>query len=327
MDLPSFQPASWLPGPHLQTVGARFLRPRGGVPLRRERWDTPDGDFLDLDFVAVATPDDAPLVLVLHGLEGSSHSGYAWQLYRRFATLGCAAVGLNFRSCSGQPNRAPRLYHSGETSDPAWVVARLAELFPARPLAAVGVSLGGNVLLKLLGEQSAACRLVAAAALSVPFDLAAGAEHMTRGIARAYVANLLRKLKAKLRGRAGELGARVDLARALAARTFWEFDDAATGPLHGFAGADDYYARASCNQFVAAIRVPTLVVHSLDDPFQPASAVPAAALAANPALTAVLTAAGGHVGFAAANGRLRPRFWAEEVIAAWVAARCWGRSS
>ncbi len=153
---PVFTPAWWLPGPHLQTLGARFLRPTRGLSLRRERWTTPDGDFLDLDFVTGAGLRGDVLVLLLHGLEGSSHSGYILQLGRRLRDHGIGAVGLNFRSCSGELNRGHRLYHSGETTDLAWVIDRLREAAPERRLAAVGVSLGGNVLLKYLGENGSA---------------------------------------------------------------------------------------------------------------------------------------------------------------------------
>ncbi len=316
--LPLFQPAWWLPGPHSQTLGARFLRP-GKMPLRRERWTTSDGDFLDLDFVARADPRDHLLVLVLHGLEGSSRSGYAIQLCRQLSERGLYAVGLNFRSCSGELNRGQRLYHSGETSDLGWVIERLQASFPGRPLAAVGVSLGGNVLLKYLGEQGDKAGLAAAAVWSVPFDLAAGASVMETGFARFYVWRLLRSLKRKAWARAADLGEHIDLERTLAARTFREFDDAATAPLHGFRDADDYYQQCSSANFLSAIRTPTLVLHSRDDPFLPAAAIPTAALAANPNITPALTDRGGHVGFVAGTLPGRPHFWAEDLIASWLA--------
>jgi uncharacterized protein len=312
-----FEPAWWLPGPHAQTLGARYLRRKRGVPLVRERIGTPDGDFLDLDWVGQigGEPADAPLVLVLHGLEGSARSGYAVELYRQLGRHKLAAVGLNFRSCSGELNRAPRLYHSGETGDLAFVLGVLGGRFPGRPLAAAGFSLGGNVLVKYLGEEGSSTPLAAAAAVSVPFDLAAGADHLESGFGRLYVDALLRSLRAKVRVRAAEFDGRMDLARALAARTFREFDDAATAPLHGFAGADDYYRRSSSGALVGRVRVPTVLVQALDDPFLPGEAVPRADIAANPMLTDAVVAHGGHVGFASGPVPLRPRLWAESEAA------------
>jgi predicted alpha/beta-fold hydrolase len=317
----SFKPAWWLPGPHAQTLGARLVRPKHGLPSRRERWTTVDDDFLDLEFVDGPGLRDDALVVLLHGLEGSAGSGYMLELARRLAGRGVASVGLNFRSCSGEMNRGRRLYHSGETSDLGWVVDRLREQQPGRRLAAVGVSLGGNVLLKYLGERGSSAALTAAAAWSVPFDLAAGARFMERGFARHYVGRLLRSLKAKVRARAPEIGRFIDLDGTLKARTFWEFDDAATAPLHGFAGADDYYRRSSSAGFIPAISVPTLVVHSRDDPFLPVDAIPEAAMHANPSVTPLISNHGGHVGFVAGDVPLAPRFWAEDRIARWLADR------
>jgi len=290
------------------------------VPFARERIATPDGDFLDLDWVGGTggTPEDAPLVVVLHGLEGSARSGYAIELYRQLARRGLAAVGLNFRSCSGELNRALRLYHSGETGDLGFVLGVLGRRFPGRSLAAAGFSLGGNVLVKHLGEEAGRTPLRAAAAVSVPYDLAAGADHLESGLGRLYVRALLRSLRAKVRARAAELGDRIDLARALAARTFREFDDAATAPLHGFADADDYYRRSSSGPLLGRVRVPTLLVQSLDDPFLPGAAVPRAAITRNPALTDGVVPHGGHVGFASGSAPLRPVFWAERAVATYL---------
>lgn len=320
---PRFRQAWWARGPHAQTLGARWLRRRRGVPLVRERIDTPDGDFLDLDWAgaAGALPAAAPLVVVLHGLEGSARSGYACELYRQLGRRGLGTVGLNFRSCSGELNRAPRLYHSGETSDLSFVLEVLSGRFPGRPLAAAGVSLGGNVLLKHLGEVGSASPLAAAAAVSVPFDLAAGSDHMESGFARLYVEALLRPLRAKVLARSAELDGRIDLPRAIAARTFREFDDAATAPLHGFADAEEYYRRSSSGPLLGSIRVPTAVIHALDDPFLPAAAVPRAAIAANPLLLDSVQPHGGHVGFVSGSAPVRPLFWAEREVARFLAAR------
>ena len=318
---PSFHPPWWARGPHGQTLGARFLRPKGRVPLRRERWDTPDGDFVDLDFVDIQGLREDCLVLLMHGLEGSAQSGYAYQIYEQLSRRGFQAVGLNFRSCSGELNRGLRLYHSGETEDPRWVLGRLRERFPQKRLAAVGISLGGNVLLKYLGESGEQSGLDLAAAWSVPFDLSESADFMERGFAQTYVTRLLRSLKKKVRTRSEELRPLVEFERTLRARTFREFDDAATAPLHGFDGAADYYARSSSSGYLGAISIPTLVVHSADDPFLPAEAIPETGLKANPMLTPLITGQGGHVGFITGANPLKPVFWAENVIADWLAER------
>lgn len=316
--LDPFIPARWLPGPHAQTLGARMLRPKTGPVPRRERWTTTDGDFLDLDFFEGPGLRDDALVILLHGLEGSALSGYILEIARRLLERGIASVGLNFRSCSGELNRGSRLYHSGETSDLGWIISRLRDQNPHRRLAAAGVSLGGNVLLKYLGECGSSFTLTAAAAWSVPFDLAAGARFMERGFARFYVRRLLRSLEAKVRARRDEIGGLIDIERTLRAKTFWEFDDAATAPMHGFDGADDYYRRSSSAQFIPSIRTPTLIIHSRDDPFLPADAVPEAAMHANPAVVPSILNHGGHVGFVSGSSPAAPRFWAEAAIARWL---------
>jgi hypothetical protein len=289
--------------------------------LQRERVELPDGDFVDLDF-ADRDPS-APLVLVLHGLEGSSRSTYALQLYRALREHGIQAVGLNFRSCSGELNRTARLYHSGETGDLASIVQLLARRFPRRPLGAAGFSLGANVLLKYLGEGGAGApsgALRAACAISIPFDLAAGAQHLEQGFGKLYRRYLVAKLKRKTLAKAGVLNGRVNLEQVRRARTFPDFDDAVTAPLHGFADARDYYARASCAPYLPAIRIPTLVIHAADDPFLPAAAIPHHVLRANPYLEAAITERGGHVGFVS-GPPWAPRFWAEEQAARFLAAR------
>jgi predicted alpha/beta-fold hydrolase len=270
-------------------------------------------------------PAGAPLVVVLHGLEGSARSKYALQSYRELAGQGLAAVGLNFRSCSGELNRLPRLYHSGDTGDMRHVIAALAARFPGRTIGALGFSLGGNVLLKYLGEV---CESVvsAAVAISVPFDLAAGADVIERGLARGYRQYLVRRLQRKVQAKRELLDGEVDLERILRARTFREFDDAGTAPLHGFANADDYYARSSSKRFLEAITVPTLLISAYDDPFLPASALREVASAADGSrLETKFTPRGGHVGFVTGSP-WAPRFWAEQTAANYLAERL-GESS
>lgn len=323
-----FRPSAWSGNPHVQTVAGRFLRPRLRPSLTRERWETPDGDDLVLDFGAEPTPrawhpgGRPPLVLVLHGLEGNARRGYVLLLHRELVRLGLAAVGLNFRGCAGTPNRTARSYHSGETADVRFVLERLREREPDRMLALAGFSLGGNVLLKLLGElgDAARGRVCAAAAVSVPYDLAAGGRALERGLmGRAYSRFFLRSLARKVERKRTLLSDRVDVETALASPTLRAFDDAVTAPLHGFRDADHYYRESSSAAFVARIRVPTLLVHARDDPFLPWERVPLEAIRANPWLASAFPARGGHVGFVEGLP-WRPRFWAERTAAAFLAA-------
>ena len=315
-----FHPARWLANPHAQTVAGRYLRRGTRVHYARERQDTPDGDFLDLDFATVAgidLPADAPVAVVVHGLEGSSQSSYVLETCRALALAGIRSVAMNFRTCGGEMNRTARFYHAGETTDLALVLDLLAERHRGVPLGAVGFSLGANVVLKYLGERGddARNRVRAAAAVSVPFDLDAGEVQLqSSAMGRLYVLTLLRPLQRKVRAKAHLVAGRCDTPRLLAARTFREFDDAGTAPLHGFRDVGHYYATSSSGRFVAGIRVPTLLVHALDDPFQPAAAIPHAAIEANPYLTGVFPAEGGHVGFIA-GPPWAPEFWAEREAA------------
>jgi predicted alpha/beta-fold hydrolase len=296
----------------------------GGVELRRERLTLPDGDFLDLDWVVRSKGRDidpaAALVVVVHGLEGSSESGYSKELYRALGRRGVATVGMNFRSCSGEINRLPRLYHSGETGDLSYVLGTMRVRFPERALGVVGVSLGGNVLLKFLGEvgEQGKETLRAAAAISVPFDLSAGADFMERGFSRVYRWSLVGRLKRKVRVKSAVLSRLINVERTLAARTFYEFDDASTAPLHGFRDADEYYERSSSAQYIEKIRVPTMLIHSLDDPFLPASAIPREAALRNSCVECRFTDRGGHVGFVE-GPPWAPTFWGEQTAATFLA--------
>jgi uncharacterized protein len=316
-----FRQASWLRGPHLQTVLGKFIRPRFDPGLIRERWETEDGDFLDLDFGPDPSPQ-APLVVILHGLEGSTHRAYVRMAMAELLGRGIRPVGLNFRSCSGEPNRRPRFYHSGETEDVAWVLAGLRERFPDRKLGALGFSLGGNVLLKHLGEMGDLEEnlIQAAVAISVPFDLVAGTQALESGrMGRLYTGYFLRSLRAKTQAKRSLLEGVVDLERVLAARTLREFDDAATAPLHGFPDAWTYYRESSAAGFLPRIRTPTLLLQSADDPFLPGDALPRAAVEASPWLVDGIQARGGHVGFVERAKGLKPAFWAEQEAARYLA--------
>ncbi len=323
--LSTFRPARWLPGPHLQTAGARLLRRRGNMPLWRERIELPDGDFVDLDFTIDPknlSANGRPLVLLLHGLEGSAQSKYVLETYRALDRHGIASVGLNFRSCSGELNRLPRLYHSGDTEDIGFVLRYLTERFPRRRRGVVGFSLGGNALLKFLGERGDAARqyVDAAAAISVPYDLSAGADYLIRPWGRIYAWLLLRKLQRKFRAKRKLMPPEVDTERALAATTFRQFDDAATAPLHQFDGAEDYYRRSSSAHYVTRIRIPTLLLQSTDDPFLPGWCVPVEAFRDNEHILSVVMKNGGHVGFVARSFPWNPVFWGEREMARFMQA-------
>jgi len=316
--LSGFTPAWFLRGPHAQTIWGRLVRPRRAVKLRREIVDTPDGDELVLDHL----DGDASLrFALLHGLEGSSNSVYMQGLLAAIARRGFAATAINFRSCAldarggALPNRRPRFYHSGETGDFDFVARRLA----TTRLVAIGASLGGNVLLKWLGENPSQQIVAAAAAFSVPFDLAAGARH----IPRLYVARFLRTMKRKviaLLARHPEMRDRIDLAATLRARDFVEFDEAATAPIHGFASADEYYAKSSSLQFLSRITTPTLIINAEDDPFLPNEALARARATASPAIEFVTTKCGGHTGFISGTLPWRCEYWAEARIVEWLLA-------
>lgn len=313
--LPSaFRPARGAWNPHVQTIGGKYLRPVVDLPVVRERWDTPDGDFLDLDFVAPPR-HHAPWVLILHGLEGHSERPYvrcaAAALHRR----GIGVVAMNFRACSGEPNRRARTYHSGETGDLRFVVSALKTRFATSPLGALGVSLGGNVLLKYLAEEGADAPLSAAVAVSVPYDLAAGSRLLEQThFGKIYTHYFLRSLLEKVEDKAHLVGDAVDLEAVRAARTLREFDDALTAPLHGFRDAMEYYTLSSSGPRLPEIRRPTLLLHAQDDPFIPFDAVPVRAMRDNAYIHPVVTRRGGHVGFLRGSLR-RPGLWAEESAA------------
>lgn len=302
-----FRPARFLSSPHAQTVAAALLRRPKSPKVRRERWDTPDGDFVDVDVLDGAGPQ----VLVLHGLEGSSRAGYVVECLRLAAARGWGAVALNFRGCSGEPNRKPRSYCSGDYDDALFVLGRMKA-----PRLAVGFSLGGNVLLKLLAERHAEAGVAAACAISVPFDLHACARALDGPglMMRFYQLRFLRTLRAKALAAAARHPGALDVRRIRASRGIIGFDDAVTAPLYGLGSAAEYYAWASSGPRLGAIRSPTLLITSADDPLAPASLMPAVE---NPALTRLVTAQGGHCGFVAEGGR----FWAEEEAFKFLAAR------
>lgn len=290
----SYRAPFWLPGGHLQTIYPALCLRRPPLALRRERWDSPDGDFIDVDFLDGQPAQ--PSVLLFHGLEGSSRSHYAQALLAALAARGWSGAVAHFRGCSGELNRAPRFYHSGDAREIDWIVRRLRPRVAGR-LYVAGVSLGGNALLRWLGEEGrgAAC-VDAAAALSAPLDLARGGAALARGLNRLYTRMFLRTLKPKCLAKLAQYPGLFDRAAMLAARDLHAFDDVVTAPLHGYRDADDYWHRASASHVLGAITVPTLVLNARNDPFLPGVHLPQRAA---PAVRLEYPRHGGHVGFAA----------------------------
>lgn len=321
--LNTFRPAWWLPGPHLPTLWGRLVRRRPRLQTTAERWLTPDEDWVAVH--RVAAPPGAPRVLILHGLEGSARSHYAMGLMAESHRRGWEAAVLQFRSCGGALNEQPRFYHSGETTDLAFVVRRMASEAPGVPLGLVGVSLGGNVMLKWLGEAAAEMppEVYAAAAVSVPFDLGRGARHIDRGFSRVYQAHFLRSLRRKALRKLDRFPGLFDRAALDSSRTLAEFDDAVTAPVHGFASADDYYGRCSALRFLHAIRLPTLLLSAVDDPFLPSVVLDEVReiATANPALSLEFHAQGGHAGFVGGPLPWRAVYYAERRALDFLEAR------
>jgi predicted alpha/beta-fold hydrolase len=295
------------------------------VRTRVERWITPDDDEIELRRLdASGASADAPRLLLLHGLEGTINSVYLLGTLAEARARGWAADVLIFRTCNGEMNRARRMYHSGETTDLDFVARRLVAANPSQPLVAAGFSLGGNVLLKWLGEQghSAPSQLVGAAAVSVPYDLELGSRHIERGFARVYGRHFLRTLRAKARAKLRAFPDSFDAAALARARTLYEFDDSVTAPVHGFRDAHDYYARSSSINFLARIRRPTLLLGARNDPFLPPDVLDRVARVAttNDCLHVEFHELGGHVGFVSGLNPFRPRFYAEWRVVDFLAA-------
>jgi uncharacterized protein len=295
-----FRAPRWLPGGNLQTIWpALFSRVAPAAPpdYRRERWATPDGDFIDVDF-AEAAQAGAPLLVLFHGLEGSSRSHYALAFAHRAAQLGWHYAVPHFRGCSGELNLAPRAYHSGDYEEIGWVLQRL-RAGRTGPLLVVGISLGGNALLRWAEEagDSAAGTAQAVAAVCSPIDLAAGGQAIGRGFNRqVYTRMFLRTMKAKALRKWQQHPGLFERERLRAARTLYEFDNLFTAPLHGFRDTDDYWARASAKPHLRRIRIPALVLNARNDPFVPASCLPAVHEVGR-FVTLWQPAHGGHVGF------------------------------
>lgn len=323
-DTSPFKPAWWLKNCHLQTIYPSLYRKAPNPPdSRRERLITPDDDFIDVDFCGIG---NQPIVILLHGLTGSSQSGYIKGLQTVLLNQGFRSAAINFRGCSGESNNRARCYHSGETEDTHFLYQTLRQREPVTPIAAVGFSLGGNVLLKWLGEHGADLDLFAAVAVSVPLVLGICATKLDSGFSKAYRANLLNELKGYMSNKLHHLEnmGRLDDAAKIkglgdlsSINSFWEYDDRVVAKLHGFQDVHDYYNRSSSRQYLKSIAVRTLLIQAVDDPFMTAEVLPKQE-ELSPQVQLEFTAHGGHVGFVAGNIPFRPQFWLEDRIPAFL---------
>ena len=314
----------WLPGGHLQTLYAALATPRPRVTYERERWDTPDGDFVDIDWLAPRESQAQPLVVLFHGLEGGSRSHYAQALMAALRDRGWRGAVVHFRGCSGSPNRLPRAYHSGDTEEIHWILRRFREREDAQ-LYVMGVSLGGNALLKCLGERASDMESIvyAAAAVSAPLDLMSAGDALGRGFNRVYTQAFLSSLKRKTLRMLDLHPGLFAADRVRQSRTLRDFDNVVTAPLHGFRDTDDYWTRASSKPFLRHIRVPTIVINARNDPFMPASALPRTEEVSN-SVTLEFPEEGGHVGFVAAPFPGRLSWLPQRILAFYDAARARG---
>ena len=306
-----FRPAWWCRGRHAQTMWGT-VGPIGGRRPQRRRWELPDGDFLDVDEHPAAP--GAPVLIILHGLESSSRSSQVRRVLHAAQRCGWRGVGVNFRSCGGTLNRLRRSYHAGDTADLAWVIHQVIAEHPGAPILCAGFSLGGNVLLKYLGEQvdQAPRQLRAAVAISTPFDLAVSVLTIERGVSRVYMQRLLWRLTRKTLAKLERFPDLVDRRALRAIRTVAEFDEVVTAPVHGFPSAAAYWAASSSGLTLSRIARPTLLINAQDDPFFPGKALPWEAVAQNRYLTAEFPQGGGHMGFISSRWPAAATSWAVE---------------
>ena len=311
----SFKAAWWLPGAHAQTIWPAFNKRKYPVKLEWERLELPDKDFIDL----VWTPDTGgPVIILLHGLEGSINSHYAKGMLTTFHNQGWRGVLMHFRGCSGTHNLRTRGYHSGETGDFRFLIQLLKSRYSDRKFAATGFSLGGNVLLKYLGEYGADSCLAAATAISVPFSLSSAADKLMRGPSRIYQYYLLKQIRERI---IDKFSTRQDAPFSVSDVSRWNnfhlFDNHVTAPLHGFSNSAEYYEICSSKQYLKSITTPTLIIQAENDPFLSPGAIPIESeLSENIILE--LSRDGGHVGFISGGLPWQPHYWLEERIPAFL---------
>jgi len=309
METDTFKPAWWLPTGHLQTIWPALFRSKPDIQLTRERVELTDGDFIDLDWFG---HEQYPLVLINHGLQGSVHSHYALPLMDALHKSGFASVFMHFRNCSEEPNRLPRAYHSGETGDVQTIIQHISDSQQREVFAAVGFSLGGNALLKWLGETAQANPLKCAVAVSVPFLLQESATKLNSGFSRLYEWHLLKSLKQSYRNKFSDMTSPLNV-NIDQFKSFREFDNEVTAPLHGFSGVDDYYQQSSCRQYLHNIQIPTCIVHSLDDPFMYPGSIPGQDEVSDQ-VEMHISDHGGHVGFVSGTVPWKTKYFHEEAL-------------
>ncbi|WP_350628039.1 hydrolase [Pseudoalteromonas sp. CAL260-MNA-CIBAN-0059] len=309
-----FKPAWWMTNRHVQTIMPRFFRPFHHTRYQLEQLDTPDGDFIELAW-SLPHNETAPLAVVLHGLEGNINSFYAKGMMKALKKQGFAVVLMHFRNCSTEVNRLPRAYHSGDTADLSFFINHLKQLYPNRPLVAVGFSLGGNVLAKYLGEQQQQCPLSAAALVSAPYDLSASSDVIRKSLGKIYQKYLLDRMKKSMQRKLPQIEKQISLTpeQLMKIDDLLEFDNQLTAPLHGFENAHDYYRQASAMPYLKHIAVPTLIIHAKDDPMLSIKAVPSRQDVSEH-VTLRISEKGGHVGFISGKNPFKPVFWLEQAV-------------
>ncbi len=324
-----FRAPFWSRNAHLQTIWASKVRKFPLRPSRTTEFHLEDGDFLDLVWSSNPDATEHPIIVLFHGLEGSAESNYIIGMQAALALQNMTSVVMHFRGCSGRPNLLDRGYHSGETSDAKCFIQSLRRAYPNRLIGAIGYSLGGNMLTKLLGEEGAQSPLNAAAVVCAPLDLAACSHRMAKGFSRQYQRYLLKSMKSsverKISGRGFRHFVAPDLEEIRQMRSFVDFDDKITGPLHGFQGAADYYLKCSGKPFVRNIKTPTLMVHAKDDPFMTDQVIPDASSIPE-CIHYEVSNHGGHVGFVYGYP-WAPRYWLEERLPAWFSEQFQGSFS
>lgn len=299
---------------HVQTIMPRFFRPFHHTRYQLEQLDTPDGDFIELAW-SLPHNETAPLAVVLHGLEGNINSFYAKGMMKALKRQGFAVVLMHFRNCSTEVNRLPRAYHSGDTADLSFFINHLKQLYPNRPLVAVGFSLGGNVLAKYLGEQQQQCPLSAAALVSAPYDLSASSDVIRKSLGKIYQKYLLDRMKKSMQRKLPQIKQQISITtdQLMEIDDLLEFDNQLTAPLHGFENAHDYYRQASAMPYLKHIAVPTLIIHAKDDPMLSIKAVPSRQDVSEH-VTLRISEKGGHVGFISGKNPFKPVFWLEQAV-------------
>jgi len=316
----NFKPAWWCRGAHTQTLAGALLKRKLRLVLKRKRFETPDGDFLDMDYLNESPTDEnknVPCVVIVHGLDGSSKSPYVQSLLKEIQIQGGSAVAINMRMCSGEPNRLKQTYHSGRTEDLDWILQALTQEYAPENLCLVGYSIGGNIVLKWLGEQGsrASLRVGKAVAVSVPYNLSQSVDMMDRGFNReVYTRALLSRLKKKVLIKKKDFPNAIHYEKVRGCKTFKAFDREVTAPLNGFRDEVDYWLKSSSENFLKSISLPTLLIHAEDDPFYPGHLLPLEDIRQSRFLETLFVPHGGHVGFVSGPWPWKQKRWLEDQI-------------